>query len=377
VEFPEPLRKLRVFHSDAGLQFGGQEFRTLEEVRRTNELGATSWAIVRRGGRMECEARRRKIPYYAISMSSSADIVGFAQLLRLVRRLRPHVICAHSSHDFYLAWPFRAIGIPVLRYRHISEPVKPTWARNFVYRTAASKVVATAECIKAQLVAHNGVRPDRIVVIGEGVDLTKFSNPRLAAETRASLGFPEDAVVIGTVGMVRSGKGYDVLVDAAARVIGVEARARFLLIGGPTADGAYFREIHALISRLGIREHVIMTGWRDDVPDLMAALDVFVLASTGTEGQSRVIPEAFALGRPVVASQFGGIPELVRDGENGLLVPPRDPSALADALLRMVRDPALRLRCGQAGRHFAHAHLDFDLRLRQSLALYQSLVAKG
>jgi glycosyltransferase involved in cell wall biosynthesis len=174
--------------------------------------------------------------------------------------------------------------------------------------------------------------------------------------------------------MVRSGKGYDVLMDAAARSVPLVPGLHFLMVGGPTGDGSYFEEMVRLRDRLGLAGRVHFTGWRKDVADLMGAMDIFVLASTGTEGQSRVIPEAFALGRPVIASNFGGIPEIVRHGENGLLVPPGQPQALADAILQLAGDPACRMRLGAAGREMAMQELDFDRRICQSLEIYRRLL---
>src|SRR5262245_29204782 len=134
-------QRLTIFHTDAGLNFGGQELRTLEEVKRLNELGHRAWAIVSPGGAMLEEARRRGVPHFAVSMHGSFDPRGLAKMAWLVFRHRPDVICAHGSHDFYAAYPARLLGVPVLRYRHISDPVQSTFARNFAYKHGASLVV--------------------------------------------------------------------------------------------------------------------------------------------------------------------------------------------------------------------------------------------
>ncbi|MEM1060077.1 MAG: glycosyltransferase family 4 protein [Verrucomicrobiota bacterium] len=367
-------KPLTIFHTECGLQWGGQELRTLEEVDRARADGYAAWALVNEHGRMAEHAERRGTPHYRLSLRKSVDARGFAQLARLVARHRPDVICSHNARDFYLAWPFRALGIPVLRYRHISDPVKATWSRSFAYRRGASRVVATAEFIKRQLVEVNGVAPERISVIGEGVDLTAHHQGIDGAAARAEFGLGPEHFVVGTVGMVRSDKGFYVLVRAAARLKEELPQLRFLLVGGPTRDGAHLRQCQREAEELGVTDRLIWTGWREDVPALMAAMDLFVLASVGVEGQSRVIPEAFALGKPVIGSRVGGIPELVEDGVTGLLVDKDDPAALATAIARMAREEGLRESCAAAGLALARERLDINRRMSESYALYRSLL---
>lgn len=365
---------LTIFHTECGRQWGGQELRTLEEVDRARDDGHAAWALVHRDGRMAEHAERRGTPHYRLSMRNSADPVGFAQMARLVWRHRPDVICSHNARDFYLAWPFRAVGIPVLRYRHISNTVKASWSRSFAYRHGASQVVATAKFIKRQLIEHNDVAPERIRVIGEGVDLGLYNKSVDARAVRTELGLMPEHFVVGTVGMVRSDKGYHVIVQAAARLKDAFPHLRFLLVGGPTRDGAYLESVQKTAEKLGVADRLIWTGWREDVPQLMAAMDLFVLASVGVEGQSRVIPEAFALGKPVIGSEVGGIPELVEDGVTGFLVPKENADALAAAITRMVQDEARRTACAEAGHRLALERLDIRRRMEESYALYRTLL---
>lgn len=367
-------KPLTIFHTECGQQWGGQELRTLEEVDRACDDGHAAWALVNENGRMAEHAERRGTPHYRLSMRKSTDPKGFAALAKLVWRHRPDVICSHNSRDFYLAWPFRALGIPVLRYRHITGLIHPTWNRSFAYRHGASVVVATAEAIKRQLVEENNVAPERIRVIGEGVDRELYHPGIDGSAARAEFGLEPEHVVVGTCGMVRYDKGYHTVVRAAAELKDRLPQVRFLLVGGPTRDGAYMKQTQAEGEKLGVADRLIWTGWRNDVPQLMAAMDIFVLASAGTEGQSRVIPEAYALGKPVIGSEVGGIPELVEDGVTGLIVPKEDPPALAEAIRRMVEEEGLRHSCAEAGHQMAKNRLDIRHRMEESYALYRSLL---
>lgn len=365
---------MKIFHTECGQQWGGQELRSLIEVEEANAAGHQAWAIVIKGGKMAEHATRRGTPHFAISMRSSTDLRGFVQLTKLVARLRPDIICCHNARDFYLSFPFRAIGIPLVRYRHISGQVKPTWSRAFAYRTGANAVVATAEFIKNQLAVQNKVPPQRITVIGEGVDLTRFNLSVDGKPARAEFGFGPDTLVVAQVGMIRADKGFDDLVQAQALLKDSHPHVRFLFVGGPTRDGKYMRQIQEQAKKLGVSERIVFTGWREDVPQLVAAADIVVLASTGIEGQSRVIPEAFALRKPVIGSRLGGIPELVVHEQTGLLVPPRSPKDIASAIARYAGDPELRARCAAAGYALAQSRLDIKKRMAESYALYRSLI---
>lgn len=368
---------LRIFHTECGLQWGGQELRTLEEVDRARDDGHQAWAIVNRDGKMAGHAERRGTPHYRIAIRNSVDAAGFLALLRLVMRHRPQIICAHNSRDFFLAWPFRMFGIPVLRYRHISNPIKPSWTRSFAYRHGASKVVATAQFIKRQMVEHNGVEPERICVIGEGVDLKRFGPQVDGSAARKEFGLTSEHFVAGAVGMVRGDKGYDVLIRAASRLRESHPQLRYLFVGGPTRDGAFMEQMKNLAAELKVADRITWTGWREDVPELMAAMDLFVLASIGVEGQSRVIPEAFAMGKPVIGSEVGGIPELVTPETTGLLARRSDPKQLARAIARMLDEPELRAGCARAGRKLAEDRLDIRHRMEESYALYRELIEDG
>lgn len=364
---------MRIFHTECGQQWGGQELRSLIEVEAANAAGHQAWAIVHEHGKMAEYAEKRDTPHYRISMKSSVDVKGFAQMAKLVAKHRPDVICCHNARDFYLSFPFRAVGIPLIRYRHISAPVKATWSRSFAYRTGSNAVVATAEFIKNQLVVQNGVDPRHITVIGEGVDLSRFNLSVDGSAARAEFGFTADQLVVGQVGMIRADKGFDDLIRAASLLRDSHPQVRFLFVGGPTRDGKYLREMQDLATKQNVADRIIFTGWREDVPQLMAACDVITLVSTGVEGQSRVIPEAFALKKPVIGSRLGGIPELVDHEHTGLLVPPRSPKDIAAAITRYAEEVALRERCALAGYDLAQSTLDINKRMEESYALYRSL----
>ena len=139
-------------------------------------------------------------------------------------------------------------------------------------------------------------------------------------------------------------------------------------------DGVGFDEVQARVRQLGLESRVLLTGFRRDVPQVMAALDVLVLPSTRSEATSQVIPQALAVGTPVVGSAVGGIPELVRDGETGRLVPPGDAGALADAILSSLREPERSRAMALAGQAMILTQYTFDAAMARTMAVYRTLL---
>src|SRR2546425_932387 len=187
---------------------------------------------------------------------------------------------------------------------------------------------------------------------------------------REELGLGAGEPVVGLVANIRGSKGHNVFLEAAREILTTAPRARFLIVG----DGVGYEEVRRRLSALGLAERVTMTGFRRDIPEVMAALDVLVLPSIRSEATSQVIPQALAVGTPVVATTVGGSPELVRDGETGRLVPPADPHALAGAVLEILGDPARARAMGRAGQAAVAAGLTLDASMTRTTAVYRALL---
>lgn len=200
-------------------------------------------------------------------------------------------------------------------------------------------VVAVSDAVRDQLL-DVGVSPGKVSVIGNGVSQEKFRTVSADKKSvRAVLGLSSRAFVVGTVGRLSAEKGYDVLLEAAREVTGKRDDCFFLLIG----DGPQRRELEEKARSLGIDGRIVFAGKRSDIPELLAAMDVFVMSSL-TEGQPMALLEAMASGRPVVATTVGDVPKILKQGNAGLLVPPSDSKALAEGLLRVIEDNILAKR---------------------------------
>lgn len=222
-------------------------------------------------------------------------------------------------------------------------------------------------------------RPDRVRTIGNGVDLARFEPARFSpgdrARVLAELGVPPESRVLGIIGRLVREKGYFELFEATADLARRFPDLRVLVIGDalPSDHDDSTRELHARAKELGITDRLVLAGQRDDVPDLLAACDVFTLPSY-REGMPRSIIEAMAMGLPVVATNIRGCREEVVEGETGFLVPPRDAAALADRCARLLADPALAKRLGEAGRLRAHQLFSEKSVLDRQMQIYRQLI---
>jgi glycosyltransferase involved in cell wall biosynthesis len=276
------------------------------------------------------------------------DLLALAQLRRVIREIRPDVVHTHSSKAGFLGrLAARLAGVRYIVHTphgHIFDGYfSPLATRTFIglERLAArwtSRFVTLSDEEARDHLRHGIGRPEQFTTIPSGVDL----DPILQA---APVRLLHDGPVIGTVARLVPVKGLEYLLDAAPAIFGESPGARLLMVG----DGELRQALEARAQTLGIADRVHFAGFRADAPAVLAGMDVFVLPSLN-EGMGRVLVMAMALGKPIVATRVGGVPELLDGGKAGLLVPPADPSALAEAVLSLLRDSDLARRIAEAGR---------------------------
>ena len=258
----------------------------------------------------------------------------------------------------------RLAGVPLrICSRRVNFPLKSPLSR-LKYNWFQERVVTVSLSIQETLI-EGGVRPDLIQVIYEGVDLDWID----AHQSNSTLAVGE-RLKVGTVAYLSPEKGHHVLLEAAARIVSRFPEVVFVLVG----KGELMSELRDKIRELDIEGHVLLTGFRDDSETLMKEFDIFCLPSL-SEGLSSAILVAMASSLPVVATQVGGIPELVVDGETGLLVPANDARQLAAALGQVLESQSLRRRLGQAGRRRVEQEFMLQRKLDETEQLYLSLLA--
>jgi sugar transferase (PEP-CTERM/EpsH1 system associated) len=294
-----------------------------------------------------------RVPVRELRKAAGRNLGLVPRLAACFRRERVDIVHSHNWQTFFYTVAAAALARVPLRVHglHGREAEPPSARQIRLSRWLArhvSRLLAVSGDLGRELVTAWGVPAERVSVIANGVDLDGFARPGPVEALRETLGLAPEHRVIMSVGGLRPVKDYPTLIRAFARVRAVRPEARLVIVGGERGGGNQ-GELEALAVSLGVGPMVLFPGVRQDINDLLALSDVYVNSSV-FEGMSNTILEAMAASRPVVATDVGGNPELVRDGISGYLVPPRDPSALAGRLVDLLADPSLAKAQGAAGR---------------------------
>ncbi|MFN2598916.1 MAG: glycosyltransferase [Pyrinomonadaceae bacterium] len=306
-----------------------------------------------------------------------------ARLVRLIRRERIDLVHTNTLHNLYGCLAARLARLP--HVWHVREIVWQSAAVRrlevFLARRFADRVVAVSRAAAEMFRSRGGEYPPHLSVIWDGVSLSRFNPRNSGRRIRAELGLADDAPLVGLVGRLDEMKGADAFLRAVAMCREEFPEARYVICGGEVeGQEEVARLALRLAGELGLTDVVNFTGWRyapDDMPEVHAALSILVSASTRPESFGLVLAEAMAAGKPVVATNHGGAREVCVGGETALLVPPRDPRRMADAILKLLRDPSKAAAMGRAGRERAERHFDERRQARELQLLYEDVLKRA
>lgn len=270
-----------------------------------------------------------------------------ARMVRIIKREKVDLIHANGSRCMiYGGIAARLCHRPIIWHVRIAQP--EPWLDRFL-ASLASRVVVISQEVKKRRFNWLEKR-GKVEVVFNGVDLELYNNKPNNDNLRRELGLPETASLVGIVGQLHPKKGHQFFLKAAKRVSQLFPDCRFLIVGEDiSAKGDYLPKLRALTRELGIEGKVVYTGFRENIPSIMASIDCLVLSSL-EEPFGRVLIEAMAASKPVVATRVGGVPEIVIEGKTGLLVPPADEKTLARGIIYLLQNRELANRMGQEGR---------------------------
>jgi len=366
---------VNILYVESSRSWGGQEYRTCLEINWLNAHGHQAWLICNPDSQVHSKASELGTRMVTMPLRSRVDPFCTLRLWKFCRQNKIDLLKTYSSKDHWICLPLFVCGIPLSRARCITDPIGSA-SRAFVFKHGCSQIVADASVIKRQLVKQHGIDPAKIEVIGSAVDLVKFKPPRNRTKFRREIGVGDDTPLIGNVGMIRPDKGQLQLVKAAPLVFEKHPGARFVIVGQGTGILKRGINVRNAIDQARLADKIIMAGYRWDTPNVYAACDMIVIASLHTEASPIVLREAFASGRPVIATKVGDIPEIVRHRENGLLIEPGDTQALAAAIMEFISEPELAARCALNGFSYATEHFSFDKMMEAKLRADFDVVAK-
>jgi glycosyltransferase involved in cell wall biosynthesis len=351
---------------------GGAETVFLHTATRLDPTRFRSIAMVSRDGWLAQRVREHGLEPLIQSASGSFHVGYLRTLLGTIRRHKVDVVAAHLyGSAIYASLAGLISGIPVVSILHgqsdVSQTARLARLKAAIVRRGSRQAVFVSENLRMDLAARLRLPAALCRVIPNGVDTNVFQ-PGRDTSIRRELGLSDDTIIVGAVGNIRKPKAYDVLLHAAANVLGRSDRIHFIIAG--EGSGALYDELLQLRSRLGIERQVTFLGLRTDVATVMRNIDIFALSSK-TEGFSIACIEAMACGAPVVATRSGG-PEQIVDERCGILVPVGDPDELAAAIHRLVLDSELRRRLATAGPRRARE----EFSLGRMLSRYEELLSE-
>jgi glycosyltransferase involved in cell wall biosynthesis len=365
---------MRIMQTESSMGLGGRELAVLAMAEGLVRRGHHVVLAIQPGSLLQESARERKILYECIGMSKLKYPLAVWAFRQQIRRHGIEVIHTHSSRDRWMA-AIAAHGCSprpaVVLGRHHCGTVPNSFVNWMGYTRLSHCIVTTGgERLRQELIDGNGFSPSRVVSIPTGVDLTRFTADVDGSVFRSELNLPHNTVLVGAVAYLHEYKGLRYFIEAAGLVLEKAPMTRFVIVG----DGPERERLRAQIDRAGANPHVLMVGHRDDVPHVMAGLDICVVSSTGTETLTQVIPQALAMGKPVVATDVGGISDVVVNQVTGLLVPPRDAKVMAEAILWMMSQKEEGRRFAQAGRCLVMERYSLEVAVHRTERLYEELL---
>lgn len=359
---------MRILHTESSVGWGGQENRTINEMVAMRERGHDMAVASRPGARILERAKEAGFACFVVDMRGAADFPAIFRLRRLMRDFRADIVNTHSGRDTQLAgMAGHLLGRRprIVRTRHLALPI----TSRFSYNVLTDRVVAVSKFVRDYLVSA-GVRAAQVEAVPTGIDLGRYGAASAAVSLREELGLPADTVLIGTVAILRVKKGHADLLRAVPDIFTKFPGVHFVIAG----DGPQTGNLQKLIAELGLESRVHMLGLRRDVTNILQSLDIFVLP-THQEALGTAFIEAGATGLPVVATAVDGVPEVVVDGETGILVPARDVPALSGAISRLLGDSQLRRCLGEAARRRVGREFSREVMAERMERLYLDLLA--
>jgi len=361
------MHSLKILYVDTERVWRGGQDQLFSLILGIRDRQHQVWLAAPSDSPLSGKALQSGIETYFFGQRNELSPWAFLQLWKILGKQDFDIIHLNTPRPLVLgglASKLRGVPLRVCS-RRVNFPLSSPLSR-LKYNWMQESVVTVSVSIRRTLI-EGGVRPDLIKVIYEGVDLDWVDSQQAPAP-----GYGNRGLVVGTVAHFSPEKGHHTLVEAVPRVLSRVPDVHFVLVGG----GALLSTLKARVEALGIQKNVTFTGFRSDSEALMKNFDVFCLPSI-SEGLSSAILVAMASRLPIVATQAGGIPELVIDGETGILVPPDDSDQLAVGLCKVLESPQLREKMGIAGRQRIEETFTLERKLNETEKLYLSMLASA
>lgn len=363
---------LRIAHIESSMHWGGQELRIVEQTEWLNNNGYPTWIVARPGSAIVEKAREKSLPFYEMPIKGSCNPSTLRKLLRFLKQNKIGILDCHGNRDSrygaYVRWLMR---MPVIRSRHVIDPIRSDYLNRLVWRYGNDGIIVTAEKIRQMIVASGLNKPDRIFVAAAGVDEKRFHPGLSGLSLRRQLGIPEHHFVVANIGMIRPDKGQLQFVKTCKTLLQKYTDTTCIQIGeAPSHSLAYKDEVLACAGEDGEKGRIRFLGYQSDIENWLAIADVVVIASIATEAQTRLVAQAFLMKKNVVATTIGGLSEMITHNQTGLLCPPDDPAALAEAVQLLMNNKEFATAIREKAYLHADQAMTFEYMMKGMLETY-------
>jgi glycosyltransferase involved in cell wall biosynthesis len=356
---------------------GGGEISLLNLLKKIDRKSYNPIAVCPSEGGMSSAIKDMNIPVEIVSMKRLryfnlySLVAGVRKLIQIINAQDIGIIHANGSRCMiYGGIAGRIKRIPVIWHVRIVERDN---LLDRILSILADRIIVISNSVRNRFNWFNN--KEKISVIYNGIDINDFVRYINVAQARKELSIAENDVVIGTVGQFIPMKGHGYFIEAAKIILEKVKNVKFIIGGGSQEDNSHEMELKNLVADYGIGDKLIFTGYRKDIKNIIALMDIFVFSAIG-EGFGRVLIEAMALQKPVVAANSGGVPEIVVNGETGILVTEKDPLSMASAIIRLINERDAREKMGMAGKKRVEEMFTIERHTREIENLY-SEVLKG
>lgn len=363
---------MSLFQIDAGREWRGGQRQSLLLAQELKKKEYPLCFVVQPDSPLYQRASEAGLPVLPVKIRSEFDLRAVFRISRAMKRYSCRLVHFHDAHGAAVGGMAASRAKVPLRVisRRVDFPLKKSPFSRRKYTRNVDAVIAISEGVKKVLV-EGGIPLSIIEVIPSGIDFSPFKELMPRDFLRREFSFAPDDYLVGIVAALEDHKGHTYLIQAMKILKEYAPKVRLIVVG----KGSLRLELDRQVRDLGVGDIVFFLGFREDVPRILASFDAFVLSSH-LEGLGSSLLDAMASRLPVIATQAGGIPEVVIHGDTGLLVPPKNPGALAQAILSLYRDKDLSSRLGQRGYEFVHQKFSAEAMAGKIIRLYEELAEK-
>jgi glycosyltransferase involved in cell wall biosynthesis len=361
------MKPLNILHTEASLGWGGQEIRIINESIGMAKRGHNIYIaapeesmILKKTGGIDM------ITAFALPLKKK-NVSDIVKLVAIIKANKINIINTHSSSDSWIgtfAAKFSSVKPIILRTRHLSTPIGRNPLSRLIYNTLPDAVITTGEEIRKKMIEYNKFDGEKIFSIPTGIDTELFNPKKITASLKPN-GF-----AIGMISVLRSWKGHRYLIETVPSVLKEIPNAIFYIVG----DGPQYENLRDMIKQYSLEDKIFMLGHRDDIPQLIASLDIIVHPSHANEGVPQSILQTMAMEKPVIASDVGAIKEVVINGKTGFLIEPKNSKRLGEKVIELYKNPGLRNKFGEAGRKLVERNYSVEAMLDRIESLYERLL---